>query len=138
MTTLHALLKSFALSGVALTSFATSAFAQDAPQAPTWNTGGIARINTQLGENGSCKQLLPNLIVNTKNKDWHLSGAMKIDNLQAADGCFGKHDMRLFFATATYKGRQDRGTTIKAGVLAPIRTHRIPAQQRFYHRNSRE
>lgn len=128
--TLRTFYKSVA--GIALTLIpATAALAQDAPEQPTWDVSDIARIDTQLGENGSCKQRLPNAIINVKNSDLHVSGAVKVDNLGAANGCFGEHDARLFFLNATYKGMQDNGTTIKAGVLTPFDLTKYPLNKGF-------
>jgi len=59
--TLRTLYKTAVGAGLALIP-AASALAQDAPQAPSWDVSGIARIDTQISDNGTCKQRLPNLI----------------------------------------------------------------------------
>jgi len=119
MQKINVAFKTLAGAGLALIP-AASALAQDAPQAPSWDVSGIARIDTQISDNGTCKQRLPNLIVNAKRDNWKLSGAIKVDNLEAADGCFGKHDARPFFATATYTGLQNHGITLKGGMFTPF------------------
>ncbi|MEM7650990.1 MAG: hypothetical protein AAF204_02765, partial [Pseudomonadota bacterium] len=113
------------IAGVLSAGFASSASAQDQAE-NSWNLKGLTRLNTKLGTGGSCKQILPNLVVKASNKNWELSGALKIDNLEAADGCFGKHDTRLFFGKAQYKGWQDHGTTVTAGLLAPFELAKYP------------
>jgi len=132
MQKINVAFKTLAGAGLALIP-AASALAQDAPQAPSWDVSGIARIDTQISDNGTCKQRLPNLIVNAKRDNWKLSGAIKVDNLEAADGCFGKHDARPFFATATYTGLQNHGITLKGGMFTPFEFSSFPLKNAATH-----
>ena len=132
MSTLSKIQK-LAAAPLAATLFTANVQAQEIEtHAPdTWDVGAIARINTKLGSDGSCRQILPNLVGTAKSDDWTLRAALKVDNLEASDGCFGDHNTRLFFLNGTYKGLQDQGTTIDFGLFEPYRLAKSPLVQGF-------
>lgn len=100
------------------------------PASDEIDVSGLVRINTKITD-GAVLQTLPNLIVNAKINDWVMSGALQVQNLEPQEGFGGDHDARLFFATGTYTGLQDQGTTIKTGLLAPFELTQFPLSHGF-------
>ena len=97
-----------------------------------FEVNGLVRINTRLNSE-TCRQILPNLVINAKKGNFKVSGALKVDNLEPAEGCFdAEHDERLFFLNATYIGLQeDFGTVVKAGLFTPFELSKFPLSKGF-------
>ena len=119
---------------LAVSFVSASTLAQNTDQTvhpETWDISALTRINTKLGDDGSCQQILPNFIGTAKSDDWTFTGALQLQNLGAQNGCFEDHDTRLFLLTGTYAGLKDQGTAIDFGLFAPFTLPKSPLVKGF-------
>lgn len=100
------------------------------PEENDISVNGIVRVDMAVSDQGIA-QRLPNLVMHASSDDWKLSGAIKVDNLEASKYFSGDHDARLLFLNATYKGLEDQGTTLKFGLLSPMDLTQNPLVKGF-------